>query len=201
MPSCWAQETPIQFSSTIEVNVLGTPLIQLPIRADIPLQDYYLPWNMTGGIAVRPMERLLLSVDVTYYNWSSFSLPAWRGPIKEWSNTVVPRGGFQFRVWDTLVARGGDYYEPSPVPDQSDVTSNYLDTDKHVFSVGLGYSFSKLPWIGELPIYYPIKVDSYFQFQHMPRRYQIKDPVITEQQGWYIDGSAYSLGIGATMGF
>jgi hypothetical protein len=138
---------------------------------------------------------------VTYYNWSSYSLPDWRGPIKEWYNTVVPRGGVEVCVWDAIVARGGYYFDPSPIPDQFDVQSNYLDTDKHVFSVGLGYSFSRLPWVGELPLYYPIQLDGYFQFQHMPRRYQLKNVYTTDEQGWYIDGSAYALGFGITTGF
>jgi long-chain fatty acid transport protein len=156
---------------------------------------------MTGGLAIRPIERLLISVDVSYYNWSSFNIPSWRGPIKEWNDTVVPRGGVQVRVWDTLVARCGYYFDPTPVPDQSDVESNYLDTDKHVFSLGLGYAITKLPWIGDLPLFYPVEIDGYFQFQHMPRRYQAKDTALTGQPGWYIDGSAYALGFGVSMGF
>jgi len=196
----WEQEIPVFFQSTMQVSFFGNPLIALPITASIPLQDYFTPWNMTGALAVRPIERLLLSVDVTYYSWSSFVLPPWRGPVKEWEDTVVPRAGAQFRVWDQLMARCGYYFDPSPVPDQSDVTSNYLDSDKHVISAGIGYSFTRLPWIGELPLFYPIQVDGYFQFQSIPRRYQSKDPS-TGQSGWYIDGSAYALGFGASMGF
>jgi len=198
----WEQEIPVKFYSTMEARlpIFENPLFAVPISANIPLKDYYLPWNMTGGLAIRPLERLLLSVDVTHYNWSSFELPAWRGPVKEWINTVVPRAGIQVRVWDTLAVRGGYYYDPSPIPDQSDVKSNYLDTDKHVFSVGLGYAFSKLPWIGELPLYYPLEIDGYFQFQHLPNRTQPKDEA-TGQEGWYVDGSAYALGIGISTGF
>lgn len=197
----WEQEIPVFFTSTLDVRLFGNPLLTLPIAAEIPLQDYFLPWNMTAGLAVRPTERLLFSVDVTHYNWSSFRLPEWRGPVKEWSNTLIPRVGAQVRVWDALVARGGYYFDPSPVPDQFDVKSNYLDTDKHVFSLGLGYAFSRLPWIGELPLYYPIEIDGYFQAQYLPKRYQLKDRSITGQDPWYIDGSAFAMGIGVSTGF
>ena len=72
--------------------------------------------------------------------------------------------------------------------------------DKHVFSVGLGYGFTKLPWIGKLPLYYPVELDGFFQFQYLPKRTQIKDPAL-EQDSWYIDGVCYAFGIGVSTGF
>lgn len=192
----WQQRTPTNVAATIQ----GLEFLDISVL--LPVQDYYLPWNMTAGLAVRPTERVLFSVDVTHYNWSSFRPPIWRDPGKSWSNTIVPRAGLQVRVWDGLVARGGYYFDPSPVPDQYDVESNYLDFDKHVFSVGLGYAFSSLPWLGKLPLYHPVEIDGYFQYQYLPRRYQSKNPAMDPTNwGWYIEGKAYALGIGITTGF
>jgi len=192
------QKVPVEMSSTLVIG--DTPII--PIRTAIPLSDYFLPWNMTGGMAVRPLERLLLSADVTFYHWSSFALPAWRGPIKPWNDTVVPRFGAEYRLWKDVKVRGGYYYDPTPVPDQRDVTSNYLDSDKHVMSLGFGYDFTRLPLIGKLPLYYPVMLDGYFQYQFIENRIQEKFPNHDEQQQtWIIKGSAFAFGAGVTIGF
>jgi len=187
---------------TIPVDMNASLPGLLNIKASIPLTDYFIPWNMTGGLAVRPWEPLLLTLDLTFYHWSSFSKPAWRGAVKNWNDTVVPRIGTEYRIWEDVKVRAGYYYDPTPVPDQSDVPSNYLDSDKHVLSVGFGYAFTGLPWIGELPLYYPVEMDGTFQYQFVENRIQEKLPSTDEhQQGWRIKGSAFALGIGVTIGF
>jgi len=163
-------------------------------------RDYFLPWNMTLAVLARPAERLLVSLDLTYYHWSDFSLPAWEGRIQEWENTVLPRLGLEYGIRQDLVLRAGYFYEASPVPDQRDILSNQLDFDRHVLSVGLGYVFSALPCIGELPFQYPISVDAFFQYQWMQDREQKKDPS-TAQEGWRIEGYQIATGLGLTVGF
>lgn len=189
----WSLDLPADLTDII---ALGP--IEIPAEIKILGRDYFLPWNMTVGMAVRPLERLLLSVDVTYYHWSSFDLPMWEGKYPEWDNTVLPRLGVEYRVWEELVLRAGYYYEKSPIPDQSNVPSNHLDFNKHVVSTGLGYSFTKLPFVGELPLSYPISVDTFFQYQIMEDRTQIKS---NGQPGWRIEGYQTALGIGISSGF
>ena len=126
----------------------------------------------------------------------------WEDLIKPWNNTVVPRFGIQYLALEdkALAARFGYSYETSPVPDQSDTVSNYLDPSKHIISFGAGYSISKL-WGGrEWPLHYPISVDVFFQYQLMSERTQQKLPT-TNQQGWRIEGYQYAMGVGITTGF
>ena len=171
--------------------------ISIPIKAYLPLRDFYLPWNMTVGLSVKPIASLLLAVDMTYYHWSSFLLPMREGTYPEFDNTLLPRVGVEYRLWDSLSVRAGYYYEPSPVPDQSNIRSNLLDFDKNVFSFGLGYAFQKLPVVGPLPFRYPIALDGFFQYQWLADRTQLKN---TGQPDWRIGGNQFALGISITLG-
>jgi long-subunit fatty acid transport protein len=63
----------------------------------------------------------------------------------------------------TLVVRGGYGYEPSPVPPQRDQT-NYVDSDKHTLSVGIGVELRVLESV--LPE--PIQIDLGGQFIYLP---------------------------------
>jgi len=189
----WSQEIPADLTA---VTKLGP--IELPIHTEFASRDYFLPWNMTVGVAGRPDERLLVSLDVTYYHWAAFELPMWEGEFPEWNNTVVPRLGVEYKVWKELLLRAGYWYEASPVPDQSDMSSNHLDFDKHVVSTGLGYTFSKVPYLGELPFMHAISVDFFFQWQIMEKRTQAK---VTGQPGWLIEGYQVAAGFGVSSGF
>lgn len=191
----WAQNIPVDLVATLALGEFT-----IPVKVNLETRDYFLPWNMTGGVAVKPLDRLLVSMDVTYYHWSSFELPNWVGLLKEWNNTVIPRVGVQYALLEALMLRAGYYFEPSPVPDQGDVTSNHLDADKHVFSVGVGYGFDRLPWIGELPFRHPIDIDAFFQYQWMQDRTQLKLPS-TGQESWRIEGHQIALGVGLSSGF
>jgi long-subunit fatty acid transport protein len=190
-----AQDDPTLMKATIDLGRLA-----IPVQLTLPFRDYFLPWNMTGGLAIRPIEPLVVSVDVTFYHWSDFNLPMWKGRYNEWDDTIVPRLGIECMVWKDLFLRTGYYYEESPVPDQGDIRSNYLDLNKHVLSAGIGYSFTRLPLVGALPFRYPVCVDGFFQYQFMEDRTQRKDPS-TVQEGWSIEGYQYALGMGITTGF
>ncbi len=193
----WEQKTPITLNTIMKI--FGGPLN--PMTVKLPAVDYYLPWNLTVGMAVTVIDSLICSFDVTHYHWSDFELPMWEGQIKKWKDTLLPRFGFEYTITNELVLRGGYYLERSPVPDQSDTLSNHLDFDKHVFSVGLGYTFINLPLIGELPFSYPVALNPFFQYQALNNRIQKKIPSVTNQSSWRIQGYQYAIGMGLTLGF
>lgn len=190
-----AQDDPTHLNATSAIGAL-----KIPIHLFMPIRDYFLPWNMTWGVSVRPLESLLLSFDGTLYHWSDFELPLWPGRYPSWVDTFVPRIGCELEVAQGLRLRTGYYYERSPVPDQRATASNHLDSSKHVVSVGAGYAVSELPGLGPLPLRYPVDVDVFFQYHIMEPRTQEKDPA-TGQQGWEIKGYQYSLGVGLSIGF
>jgi len=204
----WSWDAPTSFNVDLALqgNSLVPPLS--PLSLSFTVSEYYLPWNMTGGLAVSLFDAsLVLSADVTFYRWSNFALPMWEnhpawGPseLKKWNDTILPRVGIEYKVVENFYLRGGYYYEQSPIPDQSDVRSNHLDFDKHVVCAGLGYTIVKLPFIPKLPMAYPVKLDLGFQYHLMNERTQRKN-ILTGQNSWKIDGSQFALSLGATVGF
>ena len=189
----WSQDMPANLTDILTVGP-----IEIPVHIRFSARDYFLPWNMTAAMAVKPLERLLVSVDVTYYHWSDLELLLWEGRYPTWENTLLPRLGVEYEALDNLFLRFGYYYEESPIPDQSNMPSNHLDFNKHVVSTGLGYSFTKLPFVGELPMHYPISIDAFFQYQIMEARTQAKS---NGQPGWRIEGYQTAVGLSISSGF
>jgi len=204
----WVWAAPVEFN--IDLALQGNSLVPplSPLSLSFIVNEYYLPWNMTGGLAFSLFDAdLILSVDVTFYRWSNFTLPMWQnhpawGPsrMKNWNDTILPRFGMEYKVRDNFLVRCGYYYEQSPIPDQADVRSNHLDSDKHVICAGLGYTIVKLPFLPKLPPAYPIAFDLGFQYHLMNERTQRKN-ILTEQSSWKIDGTQLAVGLGLTVGF
>ena len=190
-------------------------MIGLTVGQDI----FYSPNEIRAGCAYRPWERLLITADLAWYDWSKFPVPptvdidfSLSGllsflievppeldpdlvgiPLKD---TVVPRFGLEFRAYETaafaLDLRAGYAFEKSPVPEQ-EKCGNYLDNDRHIGSAGLGVSFVD-PW-GIL--YRPASIDFHFQYFHYEsREHKKSDP--TDPVG-DIRSSGIRIGLGATL--
>jgi long-chain fatty acid transport protein len=190
----WSQKLPTNITEIVLVN--GVEI--LPVQISFTAKDYFLPWNMTFGVAVQPDDRLLVALDLTYYHWSDFDQPMWRGKYPEWNNTLVPRLGVQYKLSEEVFLRSGYYYETSPVPDQGGYPSNYLDFNKHVFSAGVGLALKRLPLIGDLPLIYKLELDAFGQYQVLDDRTQTRP---SPEENWRIEGHQYALGLGITTGF
>ena len=190
-------------------------LIGLTVGQDI----FYSPNEITAGCAYRPWERLLITADLSWYDWSKFSVPptldidfTLAGLLSflievppeldpelvgiPLNDTVVPRVGLEFRTCETasfaLDLRAGYAFEKSPVPEQEKY-GNYLDNDRHIGSVGWGISFID-PW--EI-LYRPASIDFHFQYFHYERREHKKiDP--TDPVG-DIRSSGSRFGLGVTL--
>src|SRR5262249_13798392 len=108
-----------------------------------------------------------LSLDGGYLRWS-----AWRGPYVAVSSVLpiagpfevtppaVPyndilsvRAGLLWRATETFTVRAGGGYEPSPIPDQSGVTT-LIDANKITLAAGAGLELPRL-----LP--QPVRIDGH----------------------------------------
>lgn len=117
-----------------------------------------LPTSVSLGIALKPMDRLTLSVAETYTNWaawdevqinlqiqaSSYSTAMTLG----WEDTWETAVGAEYRAIDSenlkLDLRGGFYMVASPVPDET-ISPTLLDpNDRNVLTAGLGIGFGKM---------------------------------------------------------
>jgi long-chain fatty acid transport protein len=143
-------------------------------------QDLFQPMQITAGLAAQLTPHWLLAFDVAYHRWSDFANPTAKIdieldikqfnelvnippmsplPIPNMHDIVVPRLGVEWRGTPgrhTWSARGGYVYEPHVSPEQQG-ESNFIDNDKHTFSVGGGIDW---PGIGGV-ILKPVSLDAY----------------------------------------
>jgi len=179
------QKNPVRINTTADLIPGASPGIELPINLRLMFIDYYLPQNHTWGLAIRPIDKLLVSFDLTWYKWSDFSIPSWHEtPVRKWKDTYVPRVGAEYELYKNLFVRMGYWHEESPVPDQGDIPSNYLDNDKDVLSWGVGYVLEdlRIPFT-QAKIKYPLLLDAFVQYQMMENRNQEKDPSLASHLG------------------
>jgi long-chain fatty acid transport protein len=117
------------------------------------------PLWIAGGVAVRPMDRLLVTADIQWTKWSqiksldtTFTDPAWKAMMAmsgrdsqrmDWSSKAQIRFGAEYAVSDALALRAGYYYDPTPAPD---TTLNILlpSYTFNVVTAGVGYKTAGL---------------------------------------------------------
>jgi long-chain fatty acid transport protein len=169
----------------------GTPIVTNGhFAARAVSTDLFQPWQLQGGAAVHVKRDLLVSFDLAYVHWSAYPVPASQltldidvgmynnllklpksrtYPSANFHDIVVPHLGVEGRVLDTgriaLDVRGGYVYEATPVPKQIG-ESNFADSDKHTFSIGLGVELRKLGNI--LPL--PLAFDVHAALTYLPNR-------------------------------
>jgi len=112
-------------------------------------------------------------MDLTWEDWSAYIDPMDFTPDSSFRDILVPRLGIEYVLEKTLALRGGYAYIPSPVPDQLQ-GQNYLDCNKHVFSIGAGYTWEQIPWLKIWPN--PFTLNGYFQYSWLVNRTYNKDP-------------------------
>lgn len=134
----------------------------------------FLPQQVSFGAAWRPIRGLRASAEVTWVDWSAYKTSIGYTDVNldlvippEFANLIsnpgnisgsrpipagfrdrfVPRIGVEYRAldlsWLSLDVRGGYFYENTPVPAQTALT-NFIDSDRHAFSAGVGVVFTDL---------------------------------------------------------
>ncbi len=118
-------------------------------------RDITWPMWVGAGISFRPVDKLLLSADIQWTQWSKedvivtdYENSLWKllfstTPQKEeemvlhWKDTTQIRFGAEYMVSETIAVRAGYYMDPSPAPDE---TMNVLlpSFDFNVITFGIG---------------------------------------------------------------
>jgi long-chain fatty acid transport protein len=186
-----------EISSGSHVNVVidltggGTSAVPL----DLKWVTLFQPHQVQLGMAVDPTEALTISLDLTWNGWSGFEDPfvtvgtlvAQTDP--RFRDTIVPRLGVEWEVAPDAAVRFGYFFEPSPIPDQKGAT-NLIDLDKHVLSLGLGYTYETLAF------------DAFIQWHHlMPEKVRKDDPANSGGVGasYEASGEVFNFGLGITV--
>ncbi len=141
----YRSRTKTNFKGTVEVK--GIEKVNASTSIDHPDQ-------LQLGLKYRPNERLTLTADLVWTNWSiidgytvKFDKPL-LGKKEEvfprdWKDTRQIRLGIEYKWSDFLTLRGGYFYDPSPIPDHT-FDMLWPDADKKTYSVGAGFHVGRL---------------------------------------------------------
>ncbi len=107
-----------------------------------------MPEQLTGGIMVKPIDRLKLLFDVSWTNWKVFetlpintaNLPPTR-LTENFGSTTAWRYGAEYEVSPTTVVRAGYLFHNAAEPNGS-VTPNLPEGNRSEFTLGLGTRLS-----------------------------------------------------------
>lgn len=177
--------------------------------------DLFQPEQVAWGFAAQLTPRVLLAGDVTWQRWSAYQNPAANIEIeldlKDFNDLVVipdapPLPGAHFHDIfvprlgvEVLAARGrhtewrvraGYAYEPSPAPEQRGET-NFVDNDKHTFSLGGGVQIRRVTEI--LPR--PFDLDLYLAATVLPDRAHRKLSPVDPIGDYVSDGVVLAGGV------
>jgi long-chain fatty acid transport protein len=204
----------------------GTGGVRIPGRYDLVSRStaVFLPQNLVFGAKFTPQRTLTFVADLTYQNFAAYPNPTARLDVAldltppEGLNIPIPmlppgvnpvpanfRDTVSLRLgaeWTRairaheLALRGGYRFEPSPVPEQSGSESNFLDCDRHAFSLGVGFHIGGIEAIRG-----GLSFDLYSTLQALaPRMYRKSNPADTvgDQS---LGGFVFDLGITTSIAF
>jgi len=183
---------------------------------DISGTSLYTPHQINVGVQYTiPEWNLSIASDLTYALWSLAPSPspiitvnldnsglipsadpqplldAESGPIDlEAKDVLIPRLGLEYHPISSLALRAGYSYRPTPLPTPIHQT-NYADSDAHLTSVGLAWSFQDPTHVHKKPI--TIGLSAQWTILR-PRRVDKADP--NDATGSYtIGGSLLYVGL------
>ncbi len=183
--------------------------------------DLFQPWQLVAAAAAR-FSRVLVSFDLTYARWREqpppaavFTLDLDIGQLTDlvklpkskdyppvgFRDLLIPAVGVEWRALDgygplSLDARAGYRYEGSPIPEQ-DGESSLGDSDKHIFSIGLGAELAGLTKV--LPR--PIAFDGYVGLTYLPTRTFRKSDPRSAVGDFTVAGNVIQTGIQTRLSF
>jgi len=168
---------------------------QIPLMLSVTGRSvrYYQPAELAGGFAFYPVERVLVSMDVTWMDWSGYESQI-TTPVSyqlvtidpDFQDTIVPRLGVQVEIFPPFTVTAGYNYQESPVPNHPGYVT-YVDTDRHVFCLGLELAYSG------------IRLQGYFQYQWAVKRDFNKYPAYGED--FSAGGKVFSFGFNLSGAF
>ena len=198
----WRDELYMDDYGTNHVDVLvqstqqSDPLI-ISFDYNHHFAHYYSPSQWAFGAAYKFDNDLKLSADLTWMQWSSYLDVLHNEPSPAFKDVLNIKAGLEKGLiysnkWlGDMTIRGGYSFWKSPVPDQTGST-NYLDNDKHIFSVGTENRWDK-------PGKYwskPISVQTMVQYHYLLNRDYTK-----AETGEKITLSGYGFAAGISAEF
>lgn len=223
----YRHEAAIELDVDAELSgTVDATLVKVPARytLDSYTVNAYIPRQLVLGESFRVLPELSLNLDLKWVQWSAFQSPVSRSrttldvtvppgiielppnpkPTKvedpDFTDRIVPMLGAEYRLeldrHLTVPVRAGYIYERSPVPDQTGVT-NYVDTDRHVLSLGTGVVWREPGAV----IPGNVRFDVHAQWSILPTRVTLKDNPADYVGDYRARGSILNVGATVSLGF
>lgn len=156
-----------------------------------------LPSVFNIGVGFDITEKTTLSLDLNYVAWSSYDTLSFdfadnteqlqdANSPRRYKNVVIARFGIQHEVNESMIVRGGFYYDFTPVQDGY-MTPETPDMDKLGFTIGASYHISE-----------KFDIDASFLYIFGPER---ADTNMETQFSGVWQSQAFIPGIGLTYKF
>lgn len=169
----------------------------MQMQMALAIFDYYAPHTVTAGVAYTRWG-LTVSADVEIAFWKyyqvSSSVEVNNPDLPNLQNIIIPKIGFSYEALDWLTLMTGYTYQPSFIPDgEMSGDADFLDNDKHIFSLGSTFKLGKLFGFGG-----PIEITVAYQFQLLPEREVIKADSTSENEepDYAYGGTCHAVSIG-----
>jgi len=170
------QQVGLQYSSDIrrkyhgkvhldDINVaywnaaLGGPAFSGSSYETEVVEKYTLPQSIDLGYSIKATDKLLLSVDISWMDWSQvkkeeLAYPNESNPYtlaflnngnpanRDWRSSIAFGLGSEYDMSDRLRLRGGYFYHQTPIV-QDTFDPSLPDSDSHTLTTGFGYDINK----------------------------------------------------------
>ncbi|MDL2286186.1 outer membrane protein transport protein [Desulfococcaceae bacterium OttesenSCG-928-F15] len=150
----------IKFTSPTLEQVFGSATQRGKVR-----MQYDHPQQIQAGIRYQPHERFSMEFDIVWTNWSynerQKETITFKGSSfdaiydRKWDDTRQIRFGAEYIVNDWCTLRGGYFYDPTPIPDDT-LDLMWPDADKKTYSIGAGFKVTQ-----------NLTIDTVFQITHI----------------------------------
>jgi long-chain fatty acid transport protein len=186
----------------IDVLVRTSPTadpLKISFDYDHHFAHYYSPSHWALGAAYIFDSGLKLSADFTWMQYSGYLDILHQKPEPSFRDVPNLKAGVEKQITDSarwlgdMIIRGGYSFWKSPVPDQTG-TTNFLDNDKHIFSIGTENRWDK-------PGKYwskPISIQTMAQYHYLVDRTYTKTAT---GENITLSGYAFTAGISAEFKF
>jgi long-chain fatty acid transport protein len=124
-----------------------------------------LPQELALGVAFRPAQKWMVEVGAIYTGRQShdkfdenLTNASRNKEGMSWNDVMRYQGGAEYTATKALALRAGYAYEETPIQRET-ADYNVPDNDRHLFSLGLGYRWSR--WVLDLSYTYIMILDRF----------------------------------------
>jgi long-chain fatty acid transport protein len=141
------------YRSATDMNYQGhVTFLGLPFHSQAATLNYHLPQTLAFGYSYRPTEKWNFEVDVDWTDWTSLrTANIVSGPVPagglafNWKPSTMYEFGATRYFGSGWQASAGYMYSENSVP-SGYFTAAVPDSDRHLFSLGIGKKYQQLSW-------------------------------------------------------